>query len=52
VYLYTPKGAGQYARAAWSFTYLKAAGGTMDRNEFARAVEKDWQDALKALSSL
>jgi raffinose/stachyose/melibiose transport system substrate-binding protein len=51
-YIYTPKGAGQYARAAFSFTFLKAAGGTMGRQEFAQAVEKDWQDALKALNAL
>lgn len=52
MFIYGPKGVGEYGANQFTFFYLKPLGGEFDAQGFAQMVEEDFDAARKALGSM
>ena len=52
MYIYAPKGVGEYGGAQFSFLYLKTLGGPVTAEELAKLADEDFEAARAAASSL
>lgn len=52
MYIYSPKGAGEYGSSQFSFLYLKTLGGPLTAEELAQKADEDFETARQALASL
>ncbi len=52
MYIYSPKGVGEYGSGQFSFLYLKTLGGPLTAAELAQKADEDFDTARKALESL
>ena len=52
MYIYSPKGVGEYGSGQFSFLYLKTLGGPLTAEELAQKADEDFETARQALASL
>lgn len=52
MYIYSPKGVGEYGSGQFSFLYLKTLGGPLTAEELAQKADEDFDTARAALASL
>lgn len=52
MYIYAPKGVGEYGNGQFSFLYLQTLGGPLTGAELAQKADEDFETARAALESL